>query len=114
MPDLIHRHQWFHGPEFLSQQTVREEVEPPGVSIDDEPQVKREITVCATNARDTERDVMNDLITRYLSWEKLKGSLAWLLRCRVYLHAEARKKTPMSTEMVLSEQELHSAERAVF
>ena len=36
MPDLINRRQWFHEPESLFQQTIREEVEPPGVSIDDD------------------------------------------------------------------------------
>ena len=93
MSDIIHRHQWFHGPEFLSQQTVREEVESPGISIDDDPEVKREVTACATNARDTERDVTNDLITRYSSWEKLFRTVAWILRYRVYLQAKAQKRT---------------------
>ena len=110
MRDLIHRHRWFQGPEFLSEQTVQQETEPPIVSIDDDPEVKRPPTACSTNIKN---DVMCDLVQRYSSWTRLKRATAWLLRYGEYLLAKARKQEMTHFERSLDVEELQRAERAI-
>ena len=49
--DLICSHGWFYGLEFLCEQTIREETDPPVVNIVDDPEVKRHVTTCPGSPR---------------------------------------------------------------
>ncbi len=110
MQELVRSHRWFHGPEFLSQRSYEEVTEPPVVTIDDDPEVKRSVTTCST---DSKKDLMHDLITKYSSWMRLKRATAWLRRFQEYLIAKAKRRDLTSIARKVTVADLQNAEEAI-
>lgn len=91
---------------------IRENMEPPIVDTEDDPEVKLSATTCST---DVEKDVIRNFIERYFSWTKLKRATAWLLRYRDYLPvlAKTKKREPIHTQKDLNVKKVKNAERVI-
>ncbi|KAK3728195.1 hypothetical protein QZH41_004910 [Actinostola sp. cb2023] len=89
---LLQNLRWTNGPEFLHQTEDAWPQQPAdfGLIADNDPEVKREITVCATEAKP---DPVTEIIERFSSWNRLKRITAWILRYKSKLQqATARRK----------------------
>ncbi|KAK3752434.1 hypothetical protein QZH41_003515 [Actinostola sp. cb2023] len=89
---LLQNLRWTNGPEFLHQTEDAWPQQPAdfGLIADNDPEVKREITVCATEAKP---DPVTEIIERFSSWNRLKRIAAWILRYKSKLQqATARRK----------------------
>ncbi|KAK3745210.1 hypothetical protein QZH41_004249 [Actinostola sp. cb2023] len=89
---LLQNLRWTNGPEFLHQTEDAWPQQPAdfGLIADNDPEVKREITVCATEANP---DPVTEIIERFSSWNRLKRIAAWILRYKSKLQqATARRK----------------------
>ena len=93
---------WIKGPDFLwqNEDSWPEDVFCVGEVSSDDPEVRKEIqTYNVVSIAEQEDGVMNRLITRCSDWNKLKKSVAWLLRFKLWFQWKLRKKTE-ETELV--------------
>ncbi|XP_072173082.1 uncharacterized protein [Diadema setosum] len=74
-----------------------------------DPEVKKEIHVFATSLRGN----MQDLFSRYSSWNKLKGVVTWLLSYKRWLLAKAKGEQIGKLKSLLSAEELMQAEKDI-
>ena len=111
MQDLIHSTRWFHGSEFLSKPTIKEDAEPKvAVDLDGDPEVKHKAAMFSTAAK---TDVIQNLIEHYSSWTRLKRAIARLLQIHAYLPSKAQKQEPSQPKMQLDIEDLQNAEKAI-
>lgn len=79
--DFLKCERWLKGPEFLMTGEMtwpKLEVNKPDVNLND-PEVKQDLTVNACVVDDASNTV-NKLLNYFSAWEKLKTSVAWLLK----------------------------------
>ncbi|XP_048583522.1 uncharacterized protein LOC125563013 [Nematostella vectensis] len=84
MDTLIRNDRWLKGPSFL----LEDDADWPKVITipeitDDDPEVRKEAQVYVT-CEEKRRNVINDIIMYHSSWQKLKLSIAWLLRYKQF------------------------------
>ena len=91
LPDHIKKAEtWFKGPEFLhcpKNEWVAEKQLPPHPTND--PERKKRYKV---NASVAAIDIVDRLLNRFLSFDRLKKCVAWLLRYRAYIRIKSKKK----------------------
>ena len=99
---LIKNDRWLTGPKFLWKE---EECWPAMVEIpilkDDDPEVRKESQIYVASAR---HDVMEELMTYYSSWWKLKLAVSWLLRYKRHLKNKILQRRESSLTMQELEQ----------
>ena len=111
---LIRNERWLHGPAFLwkSEESWPTRITVPELS-DVHPEVKPEVRAFTT----LHQNVLNSLIVRYSSWDRLKKAVAWLLRYKRFLLSKlSNRKTGAHQEIMKGEfsaEETISAEREV-
>ena len=107
-------HRWFKGPEFLwqtgDQWPEQSAVEP----VDEcDSEVKKQVTVCATQPSTSSSEVISRLLNYHSSWYKLKRSIAWILVIitQLYLKVKGMKLRDMSKALTVDE--LQKAELSI-
>ena len=80
--ELINNQRWLNGPKFLWHSEEKWPV-PPEV-LQELPQDDTEVKKANVNAV-VSIDSLNELITRFSSWSKLKRAVAWILRYKAFL-----------------------------
>ena len=99
---LLESNRWIKGPDFLwqNEDSWPEDVFCVGEVPSDDPEVRKEVQAYnVVNIAEQKDGVMNRLITRCSYWNKLKKSVAWLLRFKLWLQWKLRKKME-ETELV--------------
>ena len=105
---------WLSGPRFLSEEKALWPAEPSALStnrsLHDDPEVKKQPQQCASaNASTCQReDLLSKLIERYSTWNKLKRSVAWLIKFKEWL-----KNNKSCESKLLSVDDLQQAERII-
>ena len=91
---MVEGSRWCVGPSFLWCHESDWPVQPDtlGNIPDDHTEVKVVRSCLATNVTSSENDIMNELISRFSSWYKLKRIFAWILRYRLKLLTAARAR----------------------
>ncbi|XP_048586408.1 uncharacterized protein LOC116604491 [Nematostella vectensis] len=92
MDTLIRNDRWLKGPSFL----LEDDADWPKVITipeitDDDPEVRKEAQVYVT-CEEKRRNVINDIIMYHSSWQKLKLSIAWLLRYKQFLRSKVLQR----------------------
>ncbi|XP_063967618.1 uncharacterized protein LOC129271341 [Lytechinus pictus] len=104
--DLITNPRWLSGPDFLKQEEENWPSSPAilGELKKDDLEVKKDrvhVNTVVTN------DSVQELLTRYSSWNRLKGAFAWVLRYKMFLrNRDAAARLPRG----LTAEELKEAE----
>ena len=100
-------------PPVVLQGTVPDpEVMPITDVLEGDPEVKRVVTQTALVS---EKPKLDEFMSKYSSWNRLKRGVAWLLRFVQYLHIRSKKKT---TDEILKQggltvEECQAAERGI-
>ena len=92
---------WIHGPEFLIQPSEEWPQRPADMSNtvpDDDPEVKKDSTVHMTKV--SAPDLMQEIIERFSSWDRLKRTVAWVLRYKSTLHRFSKKRRAQGTVVI--------------
>lgn len=89
---------WLSGPEFLlcTQDQWPKNPDPGMLDVDD-PEVKRVVQVHSIQVEET-KDSVNQLMTHYSSWTKLKRAVAWFLRFKDLLKELRAKRKKTNTQ----------------
>ena len=98
----MENNRWIKGPDFLWQieDSWPKDVLCVGEIPSNDPEVRKEVqTYNVANIAEQEDCVMNRLTTRCSDWNKLKKSVAWLLRFKLWLQWKLQKKVE-ETELV--------------
>ncbi|XP_071819881.1 uncharacterized protein [Apostichopus japonicus] len=112
--DLIRCHRWILGPDFLwlheNEWPLRQKFER-DISLKD-PEVKKTATVAATSTN-VAQNTMNELISKYSSWFKLKCHIAWMLKLMSVLKqlSDLRKSLKGQEPMEIDEKMRHARQR---
>jgi len=113
MNKLLKTTRWFHGPDFL----WKEESQWPQVVIPDsldsgDPEVKTKTLVAAVQIGE-HHDPVNELISYFSDWTRLKRAVAWWLRLKKILQNRSKKQEKHENMKHLSVEELQKAEEAI-
>ena len=65
---------------------------------DDDPEVKKDSTVHMTKV--SAPDLMQEVVERLSSWDRLKRTVAWLLRYKSTLHRFSKKRRAQETVLI--------------
>ncbi|XP_071842702.1 uncharacterized protein [Apostichopus japonicus] len=112
--DLIRCHRWILGPDFLwlheNEWPLRQKFDR-DISLKD-PEVKKTATVAATSTN-VAKNTMNELISKYSSWFKLKCHIAWMLKLMSVLKqlSDLRKSLKGQEPMEIDEKMRHPRQR---
>ncbi|XP_072172027.1 uncharacterized protein [Diadema setosum] len=108
--ELLKYQRWIIGPDFLAKEEKFWPSPPEVLEVPrSDPEVKKEIHVFATSVRGN----MQDLFSRYSSWNKLKRAMAWLLRYKKWLLAKAKGEGNGEMKSSLSAGELIEEEKDI-
>ncbi|XP_071490097.1 uncharacterized protein [Diadema antillarum] len=108
--ELLKDQRWIIGPDFLAKEEKFWPSPPDVLEVPrSDPEVKKEVLVFATSVRGN----MQDLFSRYSSWNKLKRAMACLLRYKKWLLAKAKGEGNGDMKSSLSAEELIEAERDI-
>ncbi|XP_030844258.1 uncharacterized protein LOC105444708 [Strongylocentrotus purpuratus] len=102
---------WLTGPEFLLQEKEVWPEDPASLKKEDVPELdlQNDSEVKKTHVYATSsHDEIDDLMTRYSSWDRLKRGIAWLLRYKQYLRSKGTGN--LAERGSLTVQELNNAE----
>ena len=101
---------WLYGPSFLKQYKSDWEVQDVDVSLSEsDPEIKQEVRTCVANASAV--SATDYLLAYFSDWYKLKRSVAWLLRFKMYLKMHQAHNSVDSRHLTVSE--LKQAEIAI-
>ena len=92
---LLNNVSWFHGPDFLSK---HEQMWPAQPSLQnkvpaDDPEVKPNAVHYLAHGALRAAETLNRLFQRYSTWNKLRKSLAWILRFKDWLLSKVRQRS---------------------
>ncbi|KAK3729480.1 hypothetical protein QZH41_019941, partial [Actinostola sp. cb2023] len=118
--ELIESKRWLHAPPFLwgSEEDWPKRPASMGDVQEDDPEVKKSAKSFATKAQEEENATIDDILKRFSSWDKLKKTVAWLIRYKANLR-EARRKRQLRQSMTYGEiqpirvEELKNAETEI-
>lgn len=117
MRDMINNSKWLTGPMFLRK---NEESWPSDLTnvqnelSDDDPELKPDIqSHSQTLSHRPNEDFLSSLIQRHSSWEKLKRTVAWLLRFKSWFIARYSQRSKNPSVKMLWVDELQRAEREI-
>ena len=71
---------------------------------EDHPEVKKDLTACMTDM--STPDPIKEMIERFLSWDRLKKTVAWMLRYKSNLHCLSEKRRTQETVVLQSTSEV--------
>ena len=115
--DMINNSKWLNGPMFLRK---NEESWPSDLTnvqnqlSDDDPELKPDVqSHSQTLSHRPNEDFLSSLIQRHSSWEKLKRTVAWLLRFKSWFIARYSQRSKNPSVIMLSVDELQRDERAI-
>ena len=88
---MIQNDRWLTGPKFLKEsESEWPRLQGIRMSTDEDPQVRKETQIYVVSVRDNGLD---DLISFYSNWWKLKRAVGWWLRYRHYLQCKAQGRS---------------------
>ncbi|XP_030828101.1 uncharacterized protein LOC115919169 [Strongylocentrotus purpuratus] len=106
---------WLQGPSFLVKEECEWPVSPPSLVKTDtatldllDPEVKKK-QVFATMSE----DILERLMAKYSTWQRLKRGVAWILRYKTYLKLRVSRGIASLKKGDLTLEELNAAEREV-
>ena len=109
----IRNQRWLNGPSFLWK---TEDHWPARITLlelsDDNPEVKPEVRTYITS----QRSVLEPIVNRYSSWDRLKRGVAWLLRYKRFLMSKPQSCKGKDADIIkgdLSVEEVQGAEKEV-
>ena len=104
----MNSHKWFTGPEFLKTHKNEWNLQKIDcVLTDDDPDVKTDIKVAATQCSNSNQHPIDAIVEHYSLWYKIKRAVAWWLRLKSYL----KSRVQMHGQLTVSE--LNHAENLV-
>lgn len=117
--ELVTSERWINGPPFLWKEESEWPCQPEikKLEMDNTAEIKQETSVYQTNV--TTDSTVDDLLSKYSSWYKLKKAVAWILRAKAILMRKAKLKKDIvcdksiQTIEPLTLCELQKAEEAV-
>ena len=88
---MVQNDRWLTGPKFLKEsESEWPRLQEIPVLKDEDPQVRKETQIYAVSVRDNGLD---DLISFYSNWWKLKRAVGWWLRYKQYLQCKVQERS---------------------